>query len=147
MYSCEELSMRSLECYFGVFCPSLLHNSGNKHQNNPLVSTLTVCHASTYIILYVFLVNRGPNGSFNATRTYPYTFSGQWDINLSTAIINPWRCRMKHGDTSTESAHKEVWSQIINPLQCHGLPNNTMPSKPWLVMAHQNMLISSRWER
>ena len=32
--------------------PSLLHNSGNKHKNNPLVSTETVRHLSTYIILY-----------------------------------------------------------------------------------------------
>ena len=33
--------------------PSLLRNSGNKHQNNPLVSTETVRHSSTCIILYV----------------------------------------------------------------------------------------------
>ena len=33
--------------------PSLLRNSGNKHQNNPLVSAETVRHSSTYIILYV----------------------------------------------------------------------------------------------
>ena len=30
---------------------SLLRNLGNKHQNNPLLS---VCHSSTYIILYLF---------------------------------------------------------------------------------------------
>ena len=33
--------------------PSLLHNSGNKHENNPLVSAETVRYSSTYIILYV----------------------------------------------------------------------------------------------
>ena len=33
--------------------PSLLHNSGNKHNNNPLVSAETVRHSSTYIILYI----------------------------------------------------------------------------------------------
>ena len=33
--------------------PSLLRNSVNKHQNNPLVSAETVRHSSTYIILYV----------------------------------------------------------------------------------------------
>ena len=31
---------------------SLLHNSGNKHKNNTLVSAETVHHSSTYIILY-----------------------------------------------------------------------------------------------
>ena len=34
----------------------LLRNSGNKHQNNPLVSAETVCHLSTYIILYQMLI-------------------------------------------------------------------------------------------
>ena len=33
--------------------PSLLRNSGNKHQNNLLVSAETVRHSCTYIILYV----------------------------------------------------------------------------------------------
>ena len=39
---------------FWYLSPSLLHNSGNKHQNNPFVSTETVCHSNTYIILYIF---------------------------------------------------------------------------------------------
>ena len=41
-----------------LFCqlfPSLLRNSGNKHQNNPLVSAETVRHSSAYIILYVII--------------------------------------------------------------------------------------------
>ena len=40
--------------------PSLLHNSGNKHQNNPLVSAESVRHSSTYIILYIFNCIRLP---------------------------------------------------------------------------------------
>ena len=39
---------------FWYLFPSLLHNSGNKHQNNPLVSAETIRHSSTYIILYIF---------------------------------------------------------------------------------------------
>ena len=38
---------------FWYFFPSLLRNSGNKHQNNPVVSAETVRHSSTYIILYI----------------------------------------------------------------------------------------------
>ena len=53
MYSRGELFLCSLEFYFGVYPPSLLRNSGNKHQNNPLLSVETVRHLSTYIILYV----------------------------------------------------------------------------------------------
>ena len=37
---------------FWYLFPSLLRNSGNKHQNNTLVSAETVRHSSTYIILY-----------------------------------------------------------------------------------------------
>ena len=36
---------------------SLLRNSGYKHQNNPLVSTKTVRHSSTYIFLYILCHN------------------------------------------------------------------------------------------
>ena len=37
---------------FWCLFPSLLRNSGNKHQNNPHVCASTFSHASTYIILY-----------------------------------------------------------------------------------------------
>ena len=43
--------MHSLESYFGVYFPRRWTTWGNKHQNNPLVSTDTVRHSSTYIIL------------------------------------------------------------------------------------------------
>ena len=36
--------------------PSLLCNSENKHQNNPLVSAETICHSSTYIIIYLSFI-------------------------------------------------------------------------------------------
>ena len=42
-----------------LFCysfPSLLRNSGNKHQNNTLMSSEAVRHSSTYIILYVLII-------------------------------------------------------------------------------------------
>ena len=50
------LSWRTVSVHTGVLflClfPSLFRNSGNKHKNNPLVSAETVCHSTTYIILY-----------------------------------------------------------------------------------------------
>ena len=50
------LSWRTVYVLTRVLCwclfPSLLRNSGNKHQNNPIVSAETVRHSSTYIILY-----------------------------------------------------------------------------------------------
>ena len=37
-----------------VFISLVASQLRNIHQNNPLVSAETVCHSSTYIILYVF---------------------------------------------------------------------------------------------
>ena len=67
--------------------PSLLRNSGNKHQNNPLVSTETIRHSSSYIILYLFYMEmeshkyntcdtRNPNTDrikFSSGAIYPIT--------------------------------------------------------------------------
>ena len=51
------LSWRTVSALTWVLCfclfPSLLHNSGNKHKHNPLVSAETAHHSSTYIILYL----------------------------------------------------------------------------------------------
>ena len=47
---------------FWCLFPLLLHNSGNKLQNNPLVSAETICHSSTCIILYVIQAAAHPAG-------------------------------------------------------------------------------------
>ena len=52
---CTKLILNQiLRVLFWYLFPSLLRNSGNKHQNNPLVSAETVRHSSTYIILYLY---------------------------------------------------------------------------------------------
>ena len=54
MYVLEWRTVSALtRVLFWYLFPSLLHNSGNKHQNNPLVSAETIRHSSTYIILYI----------------------------------------------------------------------------------------------
>ena len=40
---------------FWCLFPELLHNLGNKHQNNPLVSAETVRHSSTCIVIYIYI--------------------------------------------------------------------------------------------
>ena len=40
---------------FWCLFPSLLRNSGNKHQYNPLMSAETDCHSSIYIILSLYI--------------------------------------------------------------------------------------------
>ena len=58
------LSWRTVSALTWVLCwclfPSLLRNSGNKHQNNPLVSAETVRHSSTFIILYMWSPRHPP---------------------------------------------------------------------------------------
>ena len=56
-----ELSWRTVAAltrglFFWCLFTSLLRNSGNNHQNNPLVSAETVRHSSTYIILYLHAI-------------------------------------------------------------------------------------------
>ena len=59
---------------FWCLFPSLLHNSGNKNQNNPLVSVETVRHSSAYIILYASLYKRLETEQINAhLKSYMYT--------------------------------------------------------------------------
>ena len=41
--------------------PELRGNEGNKHKNNAQVSTETVCHQSTYIILFLTWHNASIN--------------------------------------------------------------------------------------
>ena len=55
MYVLEWRTVSALtQVLFLCLFPSLLCNSGNKHKNNPLVSTDTFRYSSTYIILYIF---------------------------------------------------------------------------------------------
>ena len=61
-----------------LFCclfPSLLRNSENKHQNNPLVSAETARHSSSYIILYFisFYLNMSEWCKCIFTAGYTYT--------------------------------------------------------------------------
>ena len=61
LFRCLFPSLRNCFCtHLSVVCwclfPSLLCNLGIKHQSNPLVSTETVRHSSTYIILYIIHV-------------------------------------------------------------------------------------------
>ena len=75
---------------FWYLFPSLLCNSGNKHQNSPLVSAETVRHLSTCIILYIF--------KFLATNLLAPT-SGLVSANLpkiwdGTLSQTPWELKL-----------------------------------------------------
>ena len=65
MYSSDELFQRSREGYFGVSFPSCEATRENEHQNNTWVSTETVRHESTYIIIFLTRLNKSMNDDKN----------------------------------------------------------------------------------
>ena len=81
-----------------LFIPSLPRNSGNKLQNDPLVSAETVCHSSTYIILYWFYYatiltfdvryNQTPlwHWSWNLNTFEPYLPTLVWHLRIYLAM-------------------------------------------------------------
>ena len=81
-----------------LFIPSLPRNSGNILQNNPLVSAETVCHSSTYIILYWFYYatiltfgvryNQTPlwHWSWNFNKFEPYLPTLVWHLKIYLAM-------------------------------------------------------------
>ena len=93
---------------FWCLFPSLLRNSGNKHQNNSLVGAETVRHSSTYIILYVYyccLWTHWPSG--NEIVMLKVWFSNSSYIGLSIywvffivlmLILHWWHANFGSGD-------------------------------------------------
>ena len=81
-----ELSWRTVSALtrvlFWYLFPSLLCNSGNKQQSNPLVSAETIRHSSSYIILYLF---QGLVGCFLFLEFYS---SAHMRISLVSCSIN-----------------------------------------------------------
>ena len=61
MYSSDELFQRSREGYFGVYFPSCEATREINIKNNTRVSAETVCHESTYIILFLTWHNESIN--------------------------------------------------------------------------------------
>ena len=57
---------------FSLF-PELRSNEGNKHQNNNRVSTETVCHGSTYSILFLTRLNESINAVWKIGRNHGWS--------------------------------------------------------------------------
>ena len=72
-----------------VYIPPVASQLGNKHQNNPPVSAETVCHSSTYIILYIWRDNatQKQNKNFKSNSIAPtialvFSIFGAWQYSL-----------------------------------------------------------------
>ena len=67
---------------FWYLFPWLLHNTENKHRNKPLVSSETVRHSSTYIILYICRYRDDHVGSYITVMSHEHhNISIHWQIN------------------------------------------------------------------
>ena len=70
--------------------PSLLRNSGNKHQKDPLVSAETVRHESSYIIIFVCYMDfmrASDNIVFKSIREYQGLRLWRWYPELGTYFL------------------------------------------------------------
>ena len=82
MYCHDELFMHSLGCLF----PSVLSNSGNKHQNNPFLNAQIVHHSTPYIIPYI--LDLICENLFNPSRTENLSMYNQVGLNSTISSRN-----------------------------------------------------------
>ena len=131
---------------FGCLFPSLLHNSGNIHQNNTPVSAETVRHSSTYIILYLLLVKLNDFRHIFGKRcpkihyTICFLYWIPVSLEISSELIGSWWHHApfyQHGLTlipARMSNHmcSHVWDEITYPF-----PNfNGFPIEVWEWMSN-----------
>ena len=67
------------------FLSLLLRNSGNEHQNNPLLSAETVRHSSAYITIYSYHYTVARNAVLD---TQEYTSSFKTARSLTRCIVD-----------------------------------------------------------
>ena len=92
--------------------PSLLRNSGNKHQNKPLVSSEIYRQSSTYIILYISQQNKAQQN--------PVPISCDYFARLSAIPVNDMS-QMKIFQT------KNIVQKTSSGMHCLPLPKLLNP--------------------
>ena len=82
--------------WFWCLFPLLLRNSGNKHQNNPLMSAETVRHSCTYIILNVYILVMMSQSIvqciMGSGNIYKGTWYLTWQISILFSDMYCWSC-------------------------------------------------------
>ena len=134
-----------------IWClfPSLLQNSGNKHQNNHLVSAGTVCHWSAYIILFVFWL-WVQNPSHKSCMWYNLINTWATCIVMAQIRLSLWYVPRIHWirisfimlafrDELINKCYSFLWRVIIHPcLYVYGhlakLPLNS--KHVWVITSH-----------
>ena len=85
------LTRRLFWCLF----PELRSNKGNKHQNNTQVSAETVCHKSTYIILFLTWHKQSANDdkndeSYRSSPCLTRCFHSDGDVTTDCWFTSQW---------------------------------------------------------
>ena len=157
-FSTHERVILVLICLF----PALRSNEGNKHQNNAQVSTETVHHRSTYIILFLTRhdesINEDKNNDiytsslFLARRVFVLVMTSQFnadDVKITDncdaitwiVISNSLGISFIHGDIHGRSCKKYVhqWLTVNwviigsgNDLLCYAKPSIRTFSEIWI---------------
>ena len=93
---------------FWYLLPSLLRNSGSKHQNNPLVSSETIRHSSTYIILYAWIqimTGCGRQPAITWANVDPHICR---QTNYATSLTH-WGLTMPYGNVDLDQHWLKKW--------------------------------------
>ena len=106
---------------FWYWFPTLLRNSGTKHQNDPLVGAETVRHSSAYIILYL---------SIPIYQTLHHL-----------RLIEPLnelipRCSIKVASPVTQQSHHTPMPSCVMRLQSHGWRHFDRKSRYQFLFSH-----------
>ena len=102
MYLSYRLFQHSRVLFWCLF-PELRSNEGNKHQNNTRVSTETVCHKSTHIILFVTRQNE----SINDDKTMIFTHHSRVSLSFRSADDVIIDCQWRHNDLTIVTQSRE----------------------------------------
>ena len=111
--------MRSLECYFGVYFPRCWATREINIKNNTRVSAKSICHARTYIILYIFY-------------THIYIFGTRVHLLILNIIVMP-----------RVSTTKQLWYLNIcrNCFVCNLIINHVLFKKIKVIFFVSNNII------
>ena len=116
---------------FWCLFPSLLRNSGNKHQNNPLVRALKQFVTQVHTLFTIYSI-------IHRVWTYIILQSGMWRV--STHGLVSWTSRKTHITFVRESRRYMHWWCLII-MQSHRIPCAHHRLWPWTYVNKFYVLI------
>ena len=111
---------------FLCLCPTLWSNEGIKHNNNPQVSTETVCYESTYIIVFLTWhnksINDDKNYDFYTLWLFIYPYASRSPTEIQTIILRIYEKWLDRVNISGDELYGETvmfHPGILPHFPCH----------------------------